>query len=329
MKNKIIFVRFFFFNFAYGGNCLFRQNEDAMCYNRKIVNSVGLAIIMSIAIQLLVSVIFLFVPRTLDIKIYYLITILSLVLSLTIPFIVLINNLEISKHDVLKFEPVKIKKCFTMIFMGIVVCFCGQIISAILKLILDWFGIRSVTPEMPIANNIFDAAVQAFTIAVTPAIFEEIAFRGFILGVLRKIDDRFAIVVSAFLFGIAHGNLEQAPFAFILGLFLGVLVIKTNSLLPGMMIHFVNNLIAVSIMISKNNNIEYLQNIIGVVYLAVLFLGILAFFKKDNRDLVSIKSIESIVPAKEKLKTFFSSVWMLIYMIIICFFIFVGMKNAG
>lgn len=54
-----------------------------------------------------------------------------------------------------------------------------------------------------------------------------------------------AIVVSSLIFGIVHGNWVQAPFAFVVGLALGWVYYHTGSLLPGILMHFVNNSTAV------------------------------------------------------------------------------------
>ena len=50
---------------------------------------------------------------------------------------------------------------------------------------------------------------------------EEILFRGFLLQNFKRYGVRFAIIFSAILFGIYHGNIVQTPFAFILGLMKG------------------------------------------------------------------------------------------------------------
>ena len=50
-----------------------------------------------------------------------------------------------------------------------------------------------------------------------------------------------APIVEELLFGLVHGNWVQAPFAFVIGLALGWMYYRTGSLLPGILMHFVNN----------------------------------------------------------------------------------------
>ena len=83
------------------------------------------------------------------------------------------------------------------------------------------------------------------TVSMAPVV-EELLFRGAIEGHLLRIWKKpaYAIIVSSLLFGLVHGNLVQAPFAFLLGLALGWIYYHTGSLLPSILMHFINNLTA-------------------------------------------------------------------------------------
>jgi sodium transport system permease protein len=85
--------------------------------------------------------------------------------------------------------------------------------------------------------------------AVIPALCEEFAFRGFILtGLERGHRTGTAILLSALLFGFLHVLLslfQQLFNATLLGIILGLLAIRSRSILPGILFHFLNNGIAV------------------------------------------------------------------------------------
>ncbi len=87
--------------------------------------------------------------------------------------------------------------------------------------------------------------LNVISVAVFPALAEEMVFRGYMLGALRAHSDRLAIVLSAVLFGLVHGNAVQIPFAFLLGLVLGWLVVQTDCIWPAVLLHFTNNLTSV------------------------------------------------------------------------------------
>lgn len=81
---------------------------------------------------------------------------------------------------------------------------------------------------------------------VQPAIFEELAFRGVILGGMRKVlSDNEAIIVSALLFMIIHLALLSFPHLVLIGLVLGYVRVRSGSLYPGMLAHGAHNLAVV------------------------------------------------------------------------------------
>jgi sodium transport system permease protein len=81
--------------------------------------------------------------------------------------------------------------------------------------------------------------------ALVPAVCEETAFRGYILsGLERTYRTRSAIILSALLFGFLHVLLslfQQLFNAVLLGLVLALLAVRSRSLLPGIVFHFLNN----------------------------------------------------------------------------------------
>lgn len=82
--------------------------------------------------------------------------------------------------------------------------------------------------------------------AGVPAVCEEIAFRGFILsGFDRRHRTWLAIAVSSIAFGVMHMIPQQVFNASLLGLVLGVIAIRGNSLWPCIAFHFTNNSLAV------------------------------------------------------------------------------------
>lgn len=78
--------------------------------------------------------------------------------------------------------------------------------------------------------------------AVLPAICEELAFRGFILSGLRRMNNKWlAVLVSSLFFGIAHQMLQQSITAFAVGMLIGYIAIQTKSIFPCMLYHVIHN----------------------------------------------------------------------------------------
>jgi sodium transport system permease protein len=73
-------------------------------------------------------------------------------------------------------------------------------------------------------------------LSILPAAAEELAFRGFILtGLRRRLSPWGAILISSFLFALYHLNVFQAGPALVLGLVLGMLATRSDSVFPGML----------------------------------------------------------------------------------------------
>jgi hypothetical protein len=89
--------------------------------------------------------------------------------------------------------------------------------------------------------------IVVLLIAVQPAIFEELAFRGVIqtslAGVLGSTE---ALWVTALMFGILHLSIVSLPHLLVMGLALGLLRKRTGSLYPGMLLHFAHNFLVIA-----------------------------------------------------------------------------------
>lgn len=86
-------------------------------------------------------------------------------------------------------------------------------------------------------------------IAVYGPLAEEMVFRGVIYRSYRLQGNRLkALLLSSLLFGIMHMNLNQACYAFVIGIALALLVEATGSILPAFIAHFCINGLSVTLM---------------------------------------------------------------------------------
>ncbi len=84
------------------------------------------------------------------------------------------------------------------------------------------------------------------TFAVIPALVEEVVFRGVVLhAVQARWSTGAAVVTSAVVFAAYHMTLVQLVPAFTLGVVLAVLAIRARSIIPGMVLHLLNNTAAI------------------------------------------------------------------------------------
>lgn len=89
-------------------------------------------------------------------------------------------------------------------------------------------------------DSFADYSFFLFTIliAVIPAIFEELTFRGILFAGYKKVDVKILAIVNGFLFGIFHGNLQQFMYTFPGGVIFTLLVYYSDSIYSSMIAHF-------------------------------------------------------------------------------------------
>src|SRR5262249_12225809 len=97
-------------------------------------------------------------------------------------------------------------------------------------------------PMVSELRDLRDLGPPLVAFALLPAICEELAFRGFILtGLLRRLRPRNAVLLSSFLFALFHMNVFQFAASFLLGIVLGLLTVRSKSILPAILFHFLHN----------------------------------------------------------------------------------------
>lgn len=114
-------------------------------------------------------------------------------------------------------------------------------LTTLINVISMLFVDNTVVEMMEVILNI-PFFLMLFLIAVVPATVEELVFRGIAYGGYRKSGTKFmAVMLSAFMFGVMHMNLNQAMYAFVIGVFLALLFEATNSIWSTMLFHFIYN----------------------------------------------------------------------------------------
>lgn len=109
----------------------------------------------------------------------------------------------------------------------------------------------SILPESSSAvssyNELMNIAISdskllsLLTIGILAPIMEELIFRFGLISIFKQRGEWFAIICSALFFGVAHFNLIQSTYAFIVGVLLGYIYIRTNNLLSTIIIHLIVN----------------------------------------------------------------------------------------
>ena len=118
-------------------------------------------------------------------------------------------------------------------------------INIFVKELLSYIGVFGVSPSIIPPKSGASLLVFLLMYVLLPPVLEELLFRGVLLFRLRRFGDGFAVALSSFIFALMHHNLVSMPGIFLTGLLFGYLTILSGSLVPAMLMHLLNNSIAV------------------------------------------------------------------------------------
>ena len=177
-----------------------------------------------------------------------------------------------------------VKKDFwKMIVIGFGVFSLGNIIVSILLYFLkDLPSITRTLETLDEVSNFSSGFFLTFLVIVILApITEELIFRGILFEEINRIFDyKFAIFSTALLFGIYHFNILQGVNTFVMALILAMVYYYRKNILDSILIHMVNNFLA--LILSINQNLTSLVFIIGFVCIFISFIIIKKIIKSSN-----------------------------------------------
>lgn len=232
--------------------------------------------------------------------------ILLSLLGVLLPFFFGATLLKSKKGlDVFRFSaPKKTSVMLLLVPVGFMVCIAANYLTNIFVIYMEDSGFSLESLDFSAPTGVVDRIFYFLQIAVVPPLCEELAVRGVVMQPLRKYGDRFAVIASALVFAIMHGNLVQAPFALIVGLVIGYAVCVTDSLWTGILIHFVNNAFScfIEFMFAdiagvQEQNLIYYATLAAAVLLGVICAVVLVL--KNSKEL-SVSRRVGLLPSSSK-----------------------------
>ena len=241
------------------------------------------------------------------------------IFALLIPFSIYCLVIKIPRHIAVPLRSINLSSTFTAIFISrgfaVIGVLCVAAISALLALLgLESPGSPITFPSDPLAKVLF-----CLNMTVIPAMFEEMAFRGVVMQSLRRFGDGFALLCSSILFAIAHGDIVSIPNAFVMGLVLGYFVLYSGSLWTGVIVHLLHNAIVLleACLIPTGNDALYAAISVALLLFQLMIgLGTSLLFVRQTPKAFAIPKSNTINGENSKLRIFFSSVPMVIFILI-------------
>lgn len=158
-----------------------------------------------------------------------------------------------------------------------------NIVGNILNIIVAAVTNRSTYNMNPV-NNLFESLnpVVILYVSVLGPVIEEYIFRWKLLNRLRPLGEKAAILFSALMFGLMHGNLSQILYATAIGVVLGYISVKTGRLKYNCILHIMVNsysTLLLLMMSRKTITISYLlaARAVPVVTLGMIIASIVIF----------------------------------------------------
>jgi len=115
--------------------------------------------------------------------------------------------------------------------------------SELQNMILNFCGVEDHSALQSLSSTSSPVGMFFGMVFVAP-VLEELIFRKVLFERLRAYGSGTAVIITAILFGLYHGNIEQIPYATFMGIILGMIMAMTGDIRLTILIHFINNLLS-------------------------------------------------------------------------------------
>ncbi len=238
------------------------------------------------------------------------------IMMFILPFVIAIKISKKTVSSVVSLKKPKKEQFFPYFLLGFSFCFIANVAVSLSSYFFESFGVNYKVDFGDNPEGFYGFLLTVIATAVVPALVEEFAMRGAVMGLLLPYGEGFAILVSSLFFGVMHGNFEQMPFALLVGLILGYIRVKTDTLWVCVLVHGANNLVSVIIDYLLENYssdiISFAYNIVICVFI-ILFVFAIFLIQKQNFEKFSFSFCEKCdIIKRDKYKWFFTSVFVIV-----------------
>ncbi len=288
---------------------------------RKVAGAVGLSLLALFAVMFGWSFVYMrimgnmgfnysFILKTLENPaVNELVQIVVSTLMFIIPTFIFLRITHEKAYKVISFSLPKMKNIWWFIVAAIGFCMFASQAGSYMADIFAKLGIDFPSMEREMPTGAVGFFLVVLSTAIFPALLEEFMMRGAVLGVLRKFGDGFAIIASSIVFALMHASLIQFAFAFLVGVVLGFVTVKSKSIWPAVIIHAVNNFISVvfSYLEIYLGNLEL--NTVFCVFLLIIFaLCVFATVKiSEDKEFLKLEKSGTVATEAKKIGWFLSS----------------------
>ncbi len=293
---------------------------------RKVAGAVGLSLLALFAVMFGWSFVYmrimgnigfdyLFIAKTLENPaVNELVQIAVSTIMFIVPTFVFLRATHEKAYKVIDFAPPQMKNKAWFIVAALGFCMFASQVSNFMANIFSAFGFTFPSMERELPTGVLGFILVVLSTAVFPALLEEFMMRGAVLGVLRKFGDGFAVIASSLVFAFMHASLIQFAFAFLVGVVLGFVTIKSKSIWLAIIIHAANNFISVVFSYLEFYLSTLELNTVFCIFLLIIFaLSVLATVKiSKDKAFLKLEKAETEATQAKKIGWFLASPWMVV-----------------
>ena len=147
------------------------------------------------------------------------------------------------------------------------------------------YAVSGVTENINVGDSY---AYALISFALIPAVLEEGLFRYLPMKMLCKASPRVCVLLSAVMFAAAHRSFFQLGYAFLAGVIFMIIDIGSGSVLPSLILHFLNNVISLTVIFYGSNSAVI--TLLNVIICLLLVLSFAVFAVKRKFVIGKIKS---------------------------------------
>ena len=212
-------------------------------------------------------------------------------LFMAVPVLFYLIKRQIPFKSALRLNGVSVKSLLSIILLSVGIII---LIDEVDRLVYILFGqpeyLAELAEQLKITSLYSGIAIVVTTVLIAP-IIEEMLFRGYFQKVLEDVwqDVTKAILVTGIFFAFVHLNPYWIVQIYLLGVVLGYLAWRTNSIIPSLILHGLNNGFAVALNNSPDifNKYYNWHGQVNPIWIIIAIIFVILGFRYLNHDLES------------------------------------------
>ena len=228
-----------------------------------------------------------------------------------------LNDVEIEK------KTVNAKTFIIYIAITLTLMWIGNITGLIITMLLSGAMQSDIANPVQQLINSSDIWINLLIISIFAPICEEILFRKFLIDRTIKYGAKVSIILSAVLFALFHGNLNQFFYAFLMGGFFAYVYIRTGKITYTIILHAIVNFMGSVMSLILANSVSNIQNnpnpvdaMIIIGYVAIILISlIIGLYGLTKIKKARFNGAKTQINLKNPFKTVYLNIGMILFIL--------------